>query len=463
MKRLMLVCVMILTLALSSFLGAQADGPLPLRVFVEQVLAPMALANDYDWRIVQEFSNDELGALIDACEANGILLPEDGYVLRRYRNGESCSEESAISEVCEVFWGDNFWQWRIADRQWLRDVMAGIGYDDWEREEVPGPDDLPEDEARSILFAALHAEFGDDIPFEDPARFSAYFVFEPWEEYDEDSWAWEMECWGNGHRYIARMDRAGQNAYAFEYIERPYARAATPPEAYSLTREEAIRLAAEAIRSETGIDAPLEDPEVYSANAQPLTAASDGLLYWEVMFSSRSKDWGYCMATVEDGSRVVRIKTADVGPITPDNALRRWQNKHGFWGSWTLEIWVQLTEEIAGLPAETPEGRTLAGTKYILPTDDLLPLLRADEIAFRAAGLTRADIYCLVLIDADPHPVWKFCLETVNGTYVQGYTTVEIDAVTGEMLDLATWEYDVDPDYCVYSLHSSWAELMQEE
>ena len=170
MKKTLLV--LILTLSLSLFLAvASADEPLPLRDFVEQILVPMAKANDYEWRIVQEFSNEELGALIEACEANGITLPEDSYLMKHYRDGETYYEESAISVVCEAVFGVDFWEWRIADRQWLREVMEGLGYDDWEQEEVPGPDDLTEDEARTILFAALHENYGDDIPFENSEYF----------------------------------------------------------------------------------------------------------------------------------------------------------------------------------------------------------------------------------------------------------------------------------------------------
>ena len=111
-KRLLLVCMMILCLVLAApcVSGLASDSPqgdkaLPLRDFVEQVLAPMAKANDYEWRIMQEFSNEELGALIEACEANGIVLPEDGYLTRQYRDGESYGECSAISEVCETVYG----------------------------------------------------------------------------------------------------------------------------------------------------------------------------------------------------------------------------------------------------------------------------------------------------------------------------------------------------------------------
>ena len=163
---------------------------------------------------------------------------------------------------------------------------------------------------------------------------------------------------------------------------------------------------------------------------------------------------------MEDVSRVVRVKEADVGPITADNILRRYQNAYGFWGDWPLETWAQLSQEADGLPAETLEGKIISGTRYILPREGLLTQLQADEIAFRAAGLTRASIYCTVLIDAAPHLVWKFCMWKQYGDYVPDrFTSVEIDAVTGEVLHLTQWKYDVDPDYCVYSLDSTWRRL----
>ncbi len=100
MKRILFV-IAILAATVFLCLSASADEPLPIRDFVEQVLAPMALANDYEWRIVQEFSNEELGALIEACEANGIVLPEDGHLMRHYRSGESYGKEYAILQGCE--------------------------------------------------------------------------------------------------------------------------------------------------------------------------------------------------------------------------------------------------------------------------------------------------------------------------------------------------------------------------
>ena len=471
MKRLTAVRVMMLCVALAVLCpsalaadSAREDEALRFRDFVEQTLAPMARANDYEWRIVQEFSNEELGALIEACGANGIVLPDDGVLMRAYRSGESYEEEAAIMTACEAFYGGTYWEWRIADRQWLRGVMESLGSDGWEKEELPGPDDLTEDEARAVLFAALHEAFGDDIPFEDPAQFSSQLSFRPDQEWAddgtrwEDGWSWELICRRriDYEEFTAHADHAGGNARAHHSpAEAPLA-AKTPQEAYSLRAEEAIHLAAEAIRAETGVNVPLEDPEVYSASAVSKTAARDSLLYWDVMFPSNSKDWGYCRATVEDVSRVVRVIQADAGPLTADNILNRYQNAYGFWGYWPLETWARLAEEINGLPAETLEGKILGSTPYILPREGLLTRLQADEIAFRAAGLTQGGIYCVVLIDADPHPVWKFCLMKQYEAYVLEYLTVEVDAATGEVLHLGK-SHDRGPGYRVYSLESIWA------
>ena len=58
MKHILLAIVALAAAMLLYLPASMADEPLPLRDFVEQVLAPMALANDYEWRIVQEFSSE---------------------------------------------------------------------------------------------------------------------------------------------------------------------------------------------------------------------------------------------------------------------------------------------------------------------------------------------------------------------------------------------------------------------
>ena len=237
----------------------------------------------------------------------------------------------------------------------------------------------------------------------------------------------------------------------------------TPLTAYSLTEGEATCLAAEAIRVETGVDVPLDDPEVYSVSAASMTAIRDGLLYWDVRFHSHSKEWGSCRATVEDISRVERVKETDVGPITADNIMTRWQKEYGWLSEWTLERWAEMSRVAADLPAETYEGNLLKETVYIEPREDLLTQLQAEDIAFRAAGLTLAEIDSVVLIDADPHPVWKFCLWKSCGDYVPDtFTLIEIDAATGEVLDQWLFEEDLAKEQ-MYCLNRTWARVSLQE
>ena len=159
---------------------------------------------------------------------------------------------------------------------------------------------------------------------------------------------------------------------------------------------------------------------------------------------------------MEDASREVHVLSADVEELTADNILQRYQQEFGALAGWPLSAWASLSEESVGLPAATLKGKILAATRYLLPQEGLISQMQADEIAFRAAELTGANLYCLVLIDAEPHPVWKFCLQWNEA---RSYTVVEVDAATGEVLLLEPWRHDEEPGYCVYSLHRTWARL----
>ncbi len=482
MKRLITGCLLAAVLVLclapmgTASEGAnRADGSLPLREFVEQAVVPMALANDYAWRVNQDFSNRELGELIRACEAAGIALPEDSEMVHEYREGRVYEEESAIMEVCEAVQGCGFWEWTIADRQWLRGVMRGLGYE-WEPEDEPGPEDLTEAEARAIAFSAIREAFGADALPEDQGLSGAIVTFTRSDdtsdaaEDDEASTCWDMTWWIGSRKFRVYLDRKG-NVLAVSGMDTSHGSeqdSGTNPVTPALTKDEAVHMAAKAIRNETGVDVPLEDPAVYHVSAGKRVVPSDGLLYWDVSFMSRAMDWGDCSAVVRDLTGETRVVTADVGPVTADNIMNRFEHEYGSpWlrrNEWTAETWAAMSRMAAELPTGTFEGQLLKETPFIEPREGLLTRLEADEAAFRAAGLTCADIYCVVLIDADPHPVWKFCLEH-SGVVASGYWDyeefflIEVDAVTGEVLDLRPWLYDREPSSCLYSLGSTWARV----
>ena len=75
------------------------------------------------------------------------------------------------------------------------------------------------------------------------------------------------------------------------------------------------------------------------------------------------------------------------------------------------------------------------------------------------------DVNCACIIDADPHPIWKFRILPWDESY-QDSIVVEIDAVTGEMTDLDMYKSDysdLEPSYHMITLRRIWSRLEYEE
>ena len=292
---------------------------------VEKVAVPMAQQNDREWRIEMDFTPDELAAFIRECNENGINLDENDAIMKAIRNGQGYSEEEAIMAVCRKAFGGNFGEWTIAERHWFQDVMVSIGWASANYVELPGPDDLSEEEAKARLIAAIRDKFGADLPLEDRAQFetSLSYSAEP-----ETGNTWMMTCHprteGAEAFYEASMDKDG---HVGEVISVDYGRSQTLEDrgyAFTLTEEEAVRLAAEGICRQTGQDVPLEDPEKYHSFVNRETSP----LGWNVNFISHTADWGRCSAFVDDATHEVTSVSADVEEITADNILARYRNQN---------------------------------------------------------------------------------------------------------------------------------------
>ena len=435
---------------------ALAVALLSAQEVIENTAVPMARENDADWRLNGNFSPEELAAFVRACTENGIELNENDGLMRAFRNGEGYYEEEAIMEVCRSAFGGVYGEWTLAQRHWFEDVMVKIGFHEANYIALPGPDDLSEDEARARMLAALKKECGD-LPFGDGARYSARVeLIDP---AAEDGERWQLYVSSRAEpvtEYRAALDKAGNALYALDVTERREAPARAEP-AFALTQEEAARLAAEAIRGETGRDVPLNDPGMYHyfawKNAEERT--------WAVTFLSHTAAWGRCEAMVDDATGEATVLSADVYELTADNIMDRWTAEYGPRGDWPQERWVKLREEIADKPAETLRGKILKATPYIPERDGLLTRAQAEEAAFRAAELRHGDVNCAALIDAEPHPLWKMRLLPYEDKYPESFV-VEIDAVTGEMTDFDYYKSDyaaLEPAWHMYSLRRTWSRL----
>ena len=433
---------------------------------VEQVAVPMARQNDKDWRVETDFSPEELAAFIQTLGENGFTLDENNAIMEAIRNGEGYDEEETIMAICREAFGGNYGSWTIAQKHWFWDVMIDIGWAAENSVVLPGPDDLPEAEARARMIAALKEKYGEDIGIEDRALYEVELLYsvEP-----GDDAVWHMSCWektDGGTRYFATMDKDGNILSAYDVpTGAPGMDAAENAEpVYTLTEDEAKHLAAEAIRRETGVaDAPLEDPAMYRWFVNQMRS---GKAQWHINFISLTVDGGFCSTVVDDATGEVQVESADVGAVTTDNLLARYRAAHGWYDTWDSTVWAEVAAKAAELPVGTTmEGKVTKATPWIAWREGLLTRDEAEEKAFRQAGVKMGDVNCVSLIDAQPHPIWKFRILPWDGTY-QDSIVVEIDAVTGEMTDLDLYKSDhsdLEPSIHMVTLRSIWSKLEFEE
>ena len=450
----LVLAIVILLIAVT----ALAVALLSPKEVIEQVAVPMAQENDRDWRVETDFTPEELAAFIRECNENGIDLDENDAIMKAFHNGEGYSEQEAIMAVCRMAFGGTYGEWTIAERHWFQDVMVAIGWEFENHVELPGPDDLTEEEAKTRMIAAIREEFGPELPLEDKTQFETSLAYSS--ETD-----WTMTCYprteGAEAYYTACMDKSGDTVevYSVDY-GRPQSLEETGY-TFTLTEEEAVHLAVEGIRSQTGCDVPLDDPEKYHdfviRNMDPLG--------WNVTFISHTADWGRCEAFVEDTTHDVTVISAEVNEITADNILARYRSAHGWYSEWKPGIWAEVAAKAADLPAATMEGRVVKATPWIDWREGLLTRDEAEEKAFRQAGVRLGDVNCACIIDAEPHPIWKFRILPWDESY-QDSIVVEIDAVTGEMTDLDMYKsdyQDLEPSFHMITLHRIWARLELEE
>lgn len=439
---------------------AVAVALLSAREVIENNAVPLAQGNDQSWHVNDEYSAEELAELIRVCEANGVLPEEDSYTMRAFRNGEGAYEEEAIMDVCRQAFGGTYYDWTLEQRHWFEEIMIQIGFKGENPVALPGPEDLTEEEARGRMVAALREEFGD-LPLDDRAQYHSAIFFEP----EGSEMVWKLDCTTveKPTRMVrAIMDQSGDILSLTDESWRYERPAQMEERAFRLTEEEAVALAAADIRSQTGQDVPLDDAEKY----HHFTYKSAEGAAWEVRFISHTSQWGNCVAMVEDATGQVTVNQADVFGITADNALSRYRAEYGWWGEWTQEIWVKLAEEIKDKPAETLAGKVLKATPYIPERAGLLTCEQAEEVAYRAADLRHGATNSAVLIDAEPHPIWKFRLLPYDDTYPETIL-VEIDAVTGEKVDQVFYKSDneaLEPSWRMITLRRIWSRVsLQEE
>ena len=121
---------------------------------------------------------------------------------------------------------------------------------------------------------------------------------------------------------------------------------------------------------------------------------------------------------------------------TYTEVAKRYLNTHGQWWNYDQELWLAFAADTkASDTSKSNAGRAIAATEYILPPEGALSTEEAAIIAIRAANpdaQARPLVPCFLL---DGRAVYKVILYVPDvGSSV--YCTVEMDALTGEVLGI---------------------------
>ena len=456
-----LVAIMILLLAMT----ALAVVLLSPKQVVEAVAVPIAQSNDLNWRVDREYSSEELAELIRTCNENGIDMEENSQIMKAIHSNEGYDEEETVMAICRIAFDGPYGEWKISERNWFQSIVEQLGYGNASYEDEPGPVDLMEEDARDILFHAIGDITNQNLPLNDhQGLYTFHLSYNADPDVNGAVWVMTYQDMQNDNReYIAALDRQG-NVLSVTEVKHNYQRNDQNMAAFTLTEKDAVQLAAKGLQQSTGYDVPVTDEKQYHRFVMKKGLAGQ-IPVWDIHFNSNTLDWGHCEVLVNDATGETRIITADVGPLTADNIMVRYSAAYGWYGEWSQERWVQLSNNLQDLEAKTFDGRVLKATSYIHEDTGLLSRNEAEKAAYQASRIQNGDTSCAVLINALPNPIWKFRIIPYDESYPESIV-IEIDAATGEVLDQEYYKSDntdLCPSYQIYTLHRTWARMILDE
>lgn len=226
-----------------------------------------------------------------------------------------------------------------------------------------------------------------------------------------------------------------------------------PEKAYDAAREgilrgeDYLRLAAEAIRQMYPDVNPLDENEYESRDR-------GGVKKHNIVFVTKSIRHGNASSAVAPDGTVSEV-TADVEPLNGDNLFSRYTAVYGYYGQWEQGIWVKLRQDMDPMEPSGIEGKLLKLGRYPEENSVSIDHVKAQELAIKASGKRTAEINTCVLMDAEPHPVWK--LRVIADDPAD--QVIELDAETGEVLGVDIYRTDYTPSYVLYSLEKNWRRL----
>ncbi len=180
---------------------------------VEETAVPMAKKNDGgELRPNEDYSAEELEALIRVAAENGIILDDDTSIMQAFRRGEGYSEEETIMAICREAFGGLYFEWTIEQRHWFQEMMIAIGWSSENNVALPEAPNMPSEQARQLARETVWKHYGADIPVNDPTKYRMN------EEYNAPMLGTQYGTWEfrfvaqdiHGTNYYITMDGAGE-------------------------------------------------------------------------------------------------------------------------------------------------------------------------------------------------------------------------------------------------------------
>ncbi len=191
-----------------------------------------------------------------------------------------------------------------------------------------------------------------------------------------------------------------------------------------LDQDKAIELAVAALHEKFGDDTiPYTDEAYYTIEARYNN--NDGGYHF--MFNPKTMEYGRASVRIK-GDGQVDIWFANAPGLDGDNLFDRYEDVYGPDIDWTQDTWVKFGQDMAKYEPTTFEGKLFKQTTYLPESAVKISREKAMDIAYLESN--KSEINRIVLIDAEPNPIWKARMDTWPTTQLY-----EIDAMTGEVLD----------------------------
>ena len=198
-----------------------------------------------------------------------------------------------------------------------------------------------------------------------------------------------------------------------------------PEKTNVLTQDVALEKAVAALyRNLRREDIPYLDESVYEIEAR----YNDNTGGYHFNFKPLVLEYGRASVDVK-ASGSVSVNFASEPGVNGDNLFDRFDDVYGADIFWEQDTWVKFGEEMKKYEPTTFEGKLFKQTTYLPESAVKISRDKAMDIVYIDSD--HAEINRIVLIDAEPNPIWK----VRASTWYPATTMYEVDAMTGEILD----------------------------